>query len=62
MGSVWCCRVCFGMDEFALVWLSLCLVRCGLFLSDLEDDLNENANVDTWMEDDLDEKDKFNLK
>ena len=56
MSSVWCCRVCFGMDEFALVWLSLCLVRCGLFLSDLEDDLNENAIVDT------DENNKINMK
>ena len=39
------------MDEFGLMWLSLCLLRCGLFFSDLEDDLNENAIVDTWMKD-----------
>ena len=34
-----------------MVWLSLSLVRCGLFLFGLEDDLNENAIVDTWIED-----------
>ena len=43
-GLVW-----FGMDEFGVVWLSLSLVRCGLFLFGLEDDLNENAIVETWI-------------
>ena len=32
-----------------MVWLSLSLVRCGLFLFGLEDDLNENAIVETWI-------------
>ena len=50
------------MDEFALVWLSLSFARCGLFLFGLEDDLNENAIVDTRMEDDLDENNKINIK
>ena len=36
----------FGVDEFN----SLSLVPGGLFLLYLEDDLNKNAIVDTWME------------
>ena len=32
------------MVEFGLVWLILCLVRCSL-----EDDLNENAYVETLI-------------
>ena len=36
----------FGVDEFN----SLSLVPGGLFLLYLEDDLNKNAIIDTWRE------------
>jgi len=37
------------MDEFVLVWLSLSLIQCRLFLFGLQDDLYENAIVETWI-------------